>query len=138
MTLAAVMAFSVLLQALSVSLLLVASREAGRSAASARMLEVEVVWRSAGAVMTDTAQHVLATLRHGETRALTVPLSAPEWHAASRVLRAPIGDGGALRLSVVRRGADGRPLVARHGTIILRGASADTVTTVPVHAIPGS
>lgn len=121
MTLAGVVALAVSLQALSASLLLIASREVDRSAASDRALQAEAVWRTAVAAAAEPARAVLADLAPGGSRRLSLPPLAPEWQVVATVIRAPTSDHGALRLGVVRRSPGGVPLAARHGTLLLPG-----------------
>jgi hypothetical protein len=126
MTLAGVVALGLTLQALSVTLLLVASREVGRAAASHQALDAEAAWRTAAADGAAAALTALTTIPPGGVRSILIAPHTPEWEVVASVVRAPNGAIGALRLGVVRRAADGTPRAARHGTLILMGEAADT------------
>jgi hypothetical protein len=136
MTLAGVVALAVTLQALSASLLLVASREVDRSATSDRALQAEAVWRSTAAAGAEPARLALAALAPGETQVLGAVPAAPGWEVVAIVVRAPVGAVGALRLGVVRRAPDGTPLAARHGTLLLPQGAADTAVIGSTNPMP--
>lgn len=126
MTLASVLALTITLQGVVASLLLVATGEVGRGAASRDALAAEAAWRTVAADGAELARATAATLLPGETRVVTVPAPGVGWDVVAHVTRAAVGDVAALRLDVARRDDAGVPLAARQGTLILSLPPADT------------